>query len=107
MHLIVAERRSVLKDTVQSASFAGHTLNQHANGHARGKTVWVEENIGDHARFCKRHVLAGPQLTQNALLSVTRGKLVANNWPTANLQRHRDFGLVKQPDLQKREGKKE
>lgn len=40
----------------------------------------VEQNVWDHPAFGKGHVLRWPQSAQDALLTMTAGKLVSDGW---------------------------
>lgn len=73
-----SEGRGVVAQAVQGAGFAGHALDQHTDGHAGGKAVRVEQDVGGHAALGERHVLGGPQAAQDALLTVATGKLVTD-----------------------------
>ena len=61
----------VLKDATEDTGLAGHRLDQHTNGHSRGKGVRIDDNVGDTARLGHGHVFLGPGSTQRTLLSVS------------------------------------
>lgn len=44
----------------QSASFRRQTLNEHPNGHPRGKGVRVDQDVWDYALLCEGHINVGP-----------------------------------------------
>eukprot|EP00964_Phaeocystis_antarctica_P141265 scaffold106242_cov63-Phaeocystis_antarctica.AAC.8 len=77
--LVEAEGRRVLRDAVHGAGLARHALEQHADGHARGEAVRVEEDVGDDARLREGHVFARPQPRHDTLLPVPRRELVAGH----------------------------
>mmetsp|Transcript_29419 Transcript_29419/g.73543 ORF Transcript_29419/g.73543 Transcript_29419/m.73543 type:complete len:678 (+) Transcript_29419:260-2293(+) len=74
-----AERRAVLHDGVHGARLARHRLEEHADRHARGEAVRVEQDVGRDARLGERHVLRRPQPRHHALLPVARRELVAGD----------------------------
>jgi hypothetical protein len=41
----------------QGTSLASHTLEQHANRHARWEGVWVDQHIGHHSALGEREIL--------------------------------------------------
>lgn len=65
-----------MAEAVQGAGLARHALDQHADGHAGGKAVGVEQDVGTHAALAEGHVLGGPQAAQDAFLAMAAGKLV-------------------------------
>mmetsp|Transcript_75789 Transcript_75789/g.214463 ORF Transcript_75789/g.214463 Transcript_75789/m.214463 type:complete len:279 (-) Transcript_75789:248-1084(-) len=69
-------------------SLAGDALDEHADGHARGKSVGVEEDVGRNAALREGHVLLRPEQAHDALLAVARGELVA------------DHGVPRVPELE-------
>mmetsp|Transcript_24694 Transcript_24694/g.57511 ORF Transcript_24694/g.57511 Transcript_24694/m.57511 type:complete len:486 (-) Transcript_24694:2193-3650(-) len=73
------EGRRVLPDAMQRARLARHRLEKHADRHARGKAVRVEEDVWREARLTEGHVLRRPQPRQDALLPVPRRELVAGH----------------------------
>lgn len=88
-HLL--ERCSVLGNTVHSASFASHTLDEHADGHTTGERVRVDDYVWLHAALAEGHVDSWPFLGTNTLLAVSRRELVANDRRTRNTEGDLDF----------------
>lgn len=40
----------------------------------------IKQNVRHHATLSERHVLGWPQSAQNALLTMSAGKLISNGW---------------------------
>ena len=76
---------------MHSARFTCHTLNQHANGHAGGESVRVDDHVGLHAALGERHVNGRPLLRANTLLSMPRGEFVSDDRGTGDAQCDVDF----------------
>lgn len=80
------EGSGVVAQAVERRRLARHALNQHADGHAGWEAVRVEQDVGHHATLAEGHVLGRPQTTQDALLPVATGKLVADGGVTWHAQ---------------------
>ena len=46
--------------SVEGASFAGETLNQHANCHSGGERMGVDNDVWSDSGLCEWHVFLGP-----------------------------------------------
>ncbi len=55
--MLELERRSVVSCAVDGCRLACHELDHHADGHAGGKAVRVEDNVGREARVGERQIL--------------------------------------------------
>mmetsp|Transcript_39657 Transcript_39657/g.61982 ORF Transcript_39657/g.61982 Transcript_39657/m.61982 type:complete len:303 (+) Transcript_39657:734-1642(+) len=77
--LVERERGRVLVVAVHGAGLASHGLDEHADGHARGEGVRVDDHVRGHARLGEGHVLLRPQDAQHALLPVPAAELVADD----------------------------
>jgi hypothetical protein len=64
--------------SVHGGGLAGHALDHHGDGHARGEPVRVEEHVGHQPRLGEGQVLGGPALRADALLPRAGRELVAH-----------------------------
>lgn len=78
--LVLLKGRHVYKFAVKSTALTCKTLNEHTNGHARGKSVRVDNNVGSQALFGERHIFLRPNDTEYALLPVPRTEFVTDDW---------------------------
>ena len=63
---------------MQGARFPGKGFDEHANGHARGEGVRVDDDVRLHAGFAEGEVDGGPALGEDTLLSVTGRELITD-----------------------------
>eukprot|EP00160_Parvularia_atlantis_P019732 Unigene7868_Nuclearia_a/m.24167 Unigene7868_Nuclearia_a/g.24167 ORF Unigene7868_Nuclearia_a/g.24167 Unigene7868_Nuclearia_a/m.24167 type:complete len:339 (-) Unigene7868_Nuclearia_a:1067-2083(-) len=89
--LIELERRRILAQRVQRPGLARHALNEHADGHARGERVRVDDHVRHHARLAEGHVDRGPLDAAHALLPVAGREFVANGRLARYSERDRDL----------------
>ena len=73
------EGRGVLGEAVEGAGFGRHALDEHADGHAGGKGVGVDDNVGTHAALGEGQIDEGILLAHDTLLSVAGAELVADD----------------------------
>jgi len=76
---VEGEGRAVLCEAVEGASFAGQGLDEHADCHAGGEGVRVDDDVGLDAGFAEGHGFAGPEHGADALLAVAGGEFVADD----------------------------
>merc|ERR1711920_1114277 len=79
--LVLPERGGLSRGpTLQCTTFACDALDEHADGHAGGEAVGVEEDVRRDAAVRPRHVLGRPQKTHHTFLPMPRGKLISHYW---------------------------
>mmetsp|Transcript_10118 Transcript_10118/g.15281 ORF Transcript_10118/g.15281 Transcript_10118/m.15281 type:complete len:422 (-) Transcript_10118:326-1591(-) len=72
------ERSSISLFSQQRGDLPQQTLNQLPNGHTRGNSVRIDNQIGSNTLACEGHVFWTIGNTHCSLLTVTTGKLVSN-----------------------------
>ena len=74
VRLVEREGCAILREAMQSAGFPGQGFNEHADRHAGGEGVRVDDHVGLDAGFAEWHVLAWPEEGAHALLTVAAGE---------------------------------
>ena len=77
--LIKLEGSGVLGYAVNGTRLGCHALHKHANGHATGKGMRVDDDVRGESALGEGHVNQGPFLRAHALLTVSGGELVTDD----------------------------
>ena len=90
----IGKRRRVALHALERGDLAQQTLDQMRNRHARRDGVRVDDNVRCDALGRKRHVLVAVRQTNGTLLTMARGKLVANLRDLGGAYAHLDVPQV-------------